>query len=176
MKFLTQTHVDRKLNYLIGIAYLLKNVPKAILIDELPPVSNIFPVKKQVFFLNFLCLQLVPLLIDSLSFADTVLKLSTLDLFAFSLSEATHVMEKNIKDLLPAFIALIGPSEKSMQVRIAALKCIDLVSVKVSRDIVLPYTKETLKAISVPLDDKKRLVRKQAVECRESWYLIGQKK
>jgi hypothetical protein len=33
------TYVDPKLNYLVAIAYLLKNVPKAILIDELPPVS-----------------------------------------------------------------------------------------------------------------------------------------
>lgn len=31
--------LDEKLNYLIAVAYLLKNVPKSILVDELPPVS-----------------------------------------------------------------------------------------------------------------------------------------
>lgn len=34
--------IDEKLNYLIAVAYLLKNVPKSILIDELPPVSTFF--------------------------------------------------------------------------------------------------------------------------------------
>ncbi|KAG2213941.1 hypothetical protein INT47_001210 [Mucor saturninus] len=147
---------DEKLNYLIAVAYLLKNVPKSILIDELPP--------------------LVPLLIRSSSFPDTVLKLSTLDLFEFALGQATDVMTEHISTLLPAFIALIGPNEKSMHVRIAALKCIDLVCRNMSRDLVLPHVKDTLKSISISLDDKKRLVRKQAVECRESWFLVGQQK
>ncbi|CAO0790534.1 unnamed protein product [Mucor circinelloides] len=146
---------DEKLNFLIAIAYLLKNVPRSILVDELPP--------------------LVPLLIESMSFPDTVLKLSTLDLFQFSLQEATDIMAKHIITLLPAFTSLIGPAEKSMKVRISALKCIQLISTNISRDVVLPYVKDTLKAIAIPLDDKKRLVRKQAVECRESWYLIGSK-
>ncbi|CEP08803.1 hypothetical protein [Parasitella parasitica] len=128
---------DEKLNFLIAIAYLLKNVPRSILIDELPP--------------------LVPLLIESLVFPDTALKLSTLDLFQFSLQEATDIMAKHIITLLPALISLIGPAEKSMDVRISALKCIDLISTKIPRDIVLPYVKETLKAIAIPLDDKKRL-------------------
>ncbi|KAL7335341.1 hypothetical protein PS15p_200831 [Mucor circinelloides] len=146
---------DEKLNFLIAIAYLLKNVPRSILVDELPP--------------------LVPLLIESMSFPDIVLKLSTLDLFQFSLQEATDIMAKHIITLLPAFTSLIGPAEKSMKVRISALKCIQLISTNISRDVVLPYVKDTLKAIAIPLDDKKRLVRKQAVECRESWYLIGSK-
>lgn len=38
-KFSTTSSEDEKLNYLISIAYLLKNVPKAILIDQLPSVS-----------------------------------------------------------------------------------------------------------------------------------------
>lgn len=117
----------------------------------------------------------MPLLIESMSFPDTVLKLSTLDLFQFSLQEATDIMAKHIITLLPAFTSLIGPAEKSMKVRISALKCIQLISTNISRDVVLPYVKDTLKAIAIPLDDKKRLVRKQAVECRESWYLIGSK-
>ena len=41
--------LDRKLNYLIAIAYLLKNVPKSILINELPPVSfGIFLLLKHI--------------------------------------------------------------------------------------------------------------------------------
>ena len=85
-------------------------------------------------------------------------------------------MAENIGILLPAFISLIGPNEKSMKVRMAALRCIDFVCTKISRDITLPFAKDTLRAIAIALDDKKRLVRKQAVECRESWYLVGQKK
>lgn len=115
-------------------------------------------------------------MIKSTSFPDTVLKLSTLDLFEFALCQATDVMTKHISTLLPAFISLIGPNERSMNVRISALKCIDLVCKNISRDVVLPHTKDTLKAIAIPLDDKKRLVRKQAVECRENWFLISQKK
>ncbi|RCH99505.1 hypothetical protein CU098_002625, partial [Rhizopus stolonifer] len=146
---------DEKSNYLVAIAYLLKNVPRSILMNQLPP--------------------LVPLLIESLSFPDTTLKLSTLNMFQFALCEATDIVSKHIITLLPSFISLTRPEENPMQVRIAALKCIGLVATKVSHTITLPYVKSTLKAIALPLDDKKRLVRKQAVECRESWYLINAK-
>ncbi|KAI9483867.1 MAG: Dos2-interacting transcription regulator of RNA-Pol-II-domain-containing protein [Benjaminiella poitrasii] len=145
---------DEKMNYLVAVAYLFKNVPKSILIDQLPLV--------------------VPLLIESLSLPDNViLKLSTLDLFQFALNEATETMATYIITLLPAFISLIDLSRSPMKVRISALKCIELVATKISRDVVLPYVKDTLKAVAMALDDRKRLVRLQAVECRESWYLLG---
>lgn len=117
----------------------------------------------------------MPLLIESISFPDAVLKLSTLDLFQFALCEATDVIAPHTNTLLPAFISRTRPQEQSMKVRIAALKCLELVSTKISRNLLLPHVKSTLKAIAIPLDDRKRLVRKKAVECRESWYLIGQK-
>ncbi|KAI7904266.1 Dos2-interacting transcription regulator of RNA-Pol-II-domain-containing protein [Cokeromyces recurvatus] len=145
---------DEKMNYLVAIAYLFKNTPRSVFIDQLSLV--------------------IPLLIESLSIPeDTKLKLSTLDLFQFALNKATDKMGTYLISLLPALTSLIYPERSSIKVRISALQCIKCIAEKMPRDIVLPYVKDTLKVIAAALDDKKRLVRLQAVECRESWYLLS---
>ncbi|KAI8882460.1 hypothetical protein K501DRAFT_285853 [Backusella circina FSU 941] len=141
---------ENKANYLIAIAYLLKNEPKSILINELP--------------------SLVPLLIESISLPEIVVKLSTLDLFEFALYEGI-MPETYLVTLLPTLTTLT--KEPSMKVRIASLKCLTLIPSRFPKDTVASFQKEVIKRLSVVRDDKKRLVRKQAVECLESWYLVN---
>ncbi|KAI9315826.1 RNAPII transcription regulator C-terminal-domain-containing protein [Dichotomocladium elegans] len=144
-----------KHNYLIAISYLLKNVPKQILLNELPP--------------------LVPLLIQSLSLPDTALKVSTLATFRLATAEAPAAIIPHVRQIIAAVIKLLDSSNRQnpMEVRIAALKCLGQLPVGLSYDVLKPYLNNVIKELVKSLDDKKRLVRREAVECRAKWYAIA---
>ena len=69
-----------------------------------------------------------------------------------------------------AFLKKLGDKKTfSLQkVRIAALKCIEEMST-LPLHIVIPYRSQITRALESALDDRKRLVRKQAVSARQDW-------
>jgi hypothetical protein len=113
---------------------------------------------------------LIPLLIETISLPEIVVKLSTLDLFELALCEGI-MSPTYLVTLLPTLTTLT--KEKNMNVRIASLKCLTLVPSRFPKETILSLQKDTIKQLSVVRDDKKRLVRKQAVECLESWYSVN---
>lgn len=133
---------------------MLKNVPKQILLTELPP--------------------LVPLLIESLSLEDATLKVSTLETFSLAVSEAADVVAPQIRTILPPLLALLeDTSNNSIRVRVAALLCLSQFPSYISKDTLLPHVNYVVKQLKTPLDDRKRIVRKEAVDCRSQWYTIA---
>ncbi|CAO3612092.1 unnamed protein product [Mucor hiemalis] len=145
---------DIKPNYLIALSFVLKNVPKQILLTELPP--------------------LVPLLIESLSLEDATLKVSTLETFSLAVSEAADVVAPQIRTILPPLLALLeDTSNNSIRVRVAALLCLSQFPSYISKDTLLPHVNYVVKQLKTPLDDRKRIVRKEAVDCRSQWYTIA---
>ncbi|KAI8388489.1 RNAPII transcription regulator C-terminal-domain-containing protein [Radiomyces spectabilis] len=143
-----------KPNYLIALSYMLKHVPKQILFNELPP--------------------LVPLLIQALTLQDATLKVSTLDTFRLAVTEASDVVAPHVRSILPALLGLLEPEQRSpLEVRIAALKCLAVFPVGLTNDVLLPHVHFVTKQLTKSLDDKKRLVRKEAVDCRARWYSIS---
>jgi DNA repair/transcription protein MET18/MMS19 len=146
--------IDIKPNYLIALSYVLKNVPKQILLTELPP--------------------LVPLLIESLSLSDASLKVSTLETFKLAVSEAADVVAPQIRNILPSLIALLDDiPNNSIRVRVAALTCLGQFPSFIAKDALSPHVQYVLKQLKTPLDDRKRIVRKEAVDCRSKWYTIS---
>ncbi|GAA5803787.1 Dos2-interacting transcription regulator of RNA-Pol-II-domain-containing protein [Helicostylum pulchrum] len=144
---------DVKPNYLIALSYVLKNVPKQILLTELPP--------------------LVPLLIESLSLSDATLKVSTLETFELAVSEAADVIAPQVRTILPSLLELLeDTTHNSIRVRVAALTCLGQFPAYISKDSLAPHASFVLKQLKKPLDDKKRIVRKEAVDCRSKWYTI----
>nr|CAG8536573.1 15089_t:CDS:10 [Entrophospora candida] len=53
--------------------------------------------------------------------------------------------------------------------RISALQCLGLLPDKLAFDILFPFKNKIIRELSFVLDDKKRLVRKAAVDCRSKW-------
>lgn len=136
------------------MSYVLKNVPKQILLTELPP--------------------LVPLLIESLSLSDDTLKVSTLETFKLAVSEAADVVAPQVRTILPSLLALLDDTTNNpMRVRVAALTCLGQFPAYIAKDALLPHVSYVLKQLKKPLDDKKRIVRKEAVDCRSKWYTIS---
>ncbi|GAN08747.1 MMS19 nucleotide excision repair protein homolog [Mucor ambiguus] len=144
---------DVKPNYLIALSYVLKNVPKQILLSELPP--------------------LVPLLIQSLALSDATLKVSTLETFKLAVSEAADVVAPQIRTILPPLLALLEDNHNSIRVRVAALTCLAQFPAFIAKDALAPHVSYVIRQLKTPLDDKKRIVRKEAVDCRSKWYTVS---
>ncbi|CAO3697107.1 unnamed protein product [Umbelopsis ramanniana] len=145
------SQADIKPNYLIALSYLLRNVRKQVLLNELPP--------------------LIPLLLDSLELDDAKLKISTLDTFRMAVADAPEIISQHVRRLVPALLQ-VAQHSKQMAVRMSALMCLAQFPVSLTRDVLQPHCTYTIKQLSLCLDDNKRLVRRQAVDCRSKWYGI----
>ncbi|XP_070609006.1 MMS19 nucleotide excision repair protein homolog isoform X2 [Erythrolamprus reginae] len=141
---------DVKPNYLKGLSHILNHLPKPVLVTELP--------------------TLLPLLLESLSCSDHVVQLSTLRCIQPLLLDAPHVMHLHIDTLVGRFLNLTDNS--SMAIRIAALQCLHALA-SLPTPVVIPFKPRVIRALAKPLDDKKRLVRKEAVVARGEWFLLG---
>ncbi|XP_045437918.1 MMS19 nucleotide excision repair protein homolog isoform X6 [Pipistrellus kuhlii] len=141
---------DVKPNYLKGLSHVLNRLPKPVLLPELP--------------------TLLSLLLEALSCPDCVVQLSTLSCLQPLLLEAPQVMSLHVDTLVTKFLNL--SSSPSMAVRIAALQCMHALT-RLPIPVLLPYKPQVIRALAKPLDDKKRLVRKEAVSARGEWFLLG---
>ncbi|XP_036871682.2 MMS19 nucleotide excision repair protein homolog isoform X2 [Manis javanica] len=141
---------DVKPNYLKGLSHVLNRLPKPVLLPELP--------------------TLLSLLLEALSCPDCVVQLSTLSCLQPLLLEAPQVMSLHVDTLVTKFLTL--SSSASMAVRIAALQCMHALT-RLPTPVLLPYKPQVIRALAKPLDDKKRLVRKEAVSARGEWFLLG---
>ncbi|KAM3913040.1 MMS19 nucleotide excision repair protein homolog [Leptodactylus fuscus] len=141
---------DDKPNYLKALSHVLNCLPKQVLITELP--------------------SLISLLLEALSCPDNIVQLSTLTCLEPLLLDAAEILNVHIDTLISKLVCLT--TSRSMAVRITALKCM-LGLTKLPLPMLLPYKQQVIRALAKPLDDKKRLVRKEAVEARCQWFLIG---
>ncbi|XP_027503972.1 MMS19 nucleotide excision repair protein homolog [Corapipo altera] len=141
---------DVKANYLKGLSHVLNHLPKPVLVTELP--------------------TLLSLLLEALSCSDRVVQLSTLSCLQPLLLEAPQIMSLHVDTLVTKFLNLT--SSPTMAVRIAALRCAHALTC-LPTPVLLPYKAQVIRALAKPLDDKKRLVRKEAVAARGEWFLLG---
>ncbi|GAB5578659.1 MMS19 nucleotide excision repair protein homolog isoform X3 [Prionailurus iriomotensis] len=141
---------DVKPNYLKGLSHVLNRLPKPVLLPELP--------------------TLLSLLLEALSCSDCVVQLSTLSCLQPLLLEAPQVMSLHVDTLVTKFLNL--SSSPSMAVRIAALQCMHALT-RLPTPVLLPYKPQVIRALAKPLDDKKRLVRKEAVSARGECFCWG---
>lgn len=56
------------------------------------------------------------------------------------------------------------------QLRMASLRCLAKVPSCINSSILSPWRQQTLKSLELCLNDPKRLVRREAVDCRNRWY------
>ncbi|CAJ1080596.1 LOW QUALITY PROTEIN: MMS19 nucleotide excision repair protein homolog [Xyrichtys novacula] len=141
---------EKKTNYLKALSNIVNNLPKQVQISELP--------------------RLLSLLLEALSCPDQAVQLSTLSCLEPVLADPLPALIQQLEALINRLIAL--NSSPAMSVRIASLRCIHAVSHFPEHEI-LPFRARVLRALARPLDDKKRLVRTEAVRARGEWFLLG---
>uniref|UniRef100_A0AAX7U4Z5 MMS19 nucleotide excision repair protein n=1 Tax=Astatotilapia calliptera TaxID=8154 RepID=A0AAX7U4Z5_ASTCA len=138
---------EKKPNYLKALSNIVNKLPKQVQVTELP--------------------ALLSLLLEALSGPDQDIHLTTLSCLEPVLVNPPQVLIQQLEALVNRLLALL--CSPAMSVRIASLSCISALSYFP----VLPFRARVLRALAKPLDDKKRLVRREAVQARAQWFLLG---
>uniref|UniRef100_A0A3B5B4J5 MMS19 nucleotide excision repair protein n=1 Tax=Stegastes partitus TaxID=144197 RepID=A0A3B5B4J5_9TELE len=141
---------DKKPNYLKALSNIVNKLPKQVQVTELP--------------------ALLSLLLEALTCPDEGVQLSTLSCLEPVLINPPAALVQQLEALVNRLIPLI--CSPAMNVRIASLRCIHALSHFPVHEV-LPFRARVLRALAKPLDDKKRLVRSEAVLARGEWFLLG---
>lgn len=147
---------ETKPNYLIALSGVLRWMPFDIVVEEVA--------------------QLITLLLQSLDLQGVdIVKEAAIGTLSSTLQEKPQVLEEHIGALISRLLKNATASkDKSAPlpppaVRIAALKCLNLVAGKFKEDQILRYRRQVVKELIAALDDGKREVRSAAVKCRAKW-------
>ncbi|MCJ8738228.1 hypothetical protein PDJAM_G00033240 [Pangasius djambal] len=141
---------EKRSVYLKALSHIVNNLPRQVQLSELP--------------------ALLPLLLEALSCPDEAVQLSTLSCLQPLLMEPPPALTTQLEALFTRLLALT--TSPAMKVRITALRCVHALS-RLPTHMVLPFRARVLRTLAKPLDDKKRLVRKEAVAARSEWFLLG---
>ncbi|XP_075949262.1 MMS19 nucleotide excision repair protein homolog [Anarhichas minor] len=141
---------EKKPNYLKALSNIVNKLPKQVQVTELP--------------------ALLSLLLEALSCPDQGVQLSTLSCLQPVLIDPPPALIQQLEALVSRLLALT--SSPAMSVRTASLRCIHAISCFPEHEV-LPFRARVLRALARPLDDRKRLVRKEAVRARAEWFLLG---
>ncbi|CAO3693641.1 unnamed protein product [Rhizopus stolonifer] len=134
-------------NYLLALLYLLQKVPRQVTIHELPKL-------------------MMPIIV-SLSSHHMNLIILALKVTQDIIPNAQSIIVQHLGSFIHALLRLT--CFPVVDIRLLALKGLLTLAQKGKSDILSPFRPSVVKELASALDDKKRIVRKQAVDCREKW-------
>ena len=113
----------------------------------------------------------MPLLLHSLTTSVSHPNItSTLSIIDAVLDQNKTLVADYIMSLTPRLLLL--SSHNCMEIRIFSIKCLGKIS-KYPTHLVYSMKDEVIKGLKPRRDDKKRLVRKEAVRCTNLWFLMS---
>ncbi len=140
-----------KPNYLIAISGILKNMPTDVIMPEID--------------------TLLPLLLQSLDLQDSDVKAATIQSLTVISQESPKAIEGHIGTLVSRLLkSTADPKANTSSVRHNAVRCLRIFPGRVKDSTLLPYKNIVTGGLLTVLDDPKRPVRKEAVECRAAWF------
>lgn len=112
------------------------------------------------------------LLLRAMEIPDPELCAYVVDTLGLMTAEATQTVTPHSSSLILAFVkaATTSPSPK---LRSAALRALSVFPETVPYLSLQPHKVTVLKGLSKAVDDRKKSVRKDAVDCREAWYRLS---
>ncbi|KAJ1974864.1 hypothetical protein H4R34_004557 [Dimargaris verticillata] len=153
-------HDAIKAAYLQALAHLIDSVPKQVLLTELPP--------------------LMPMLLSALTVAtpNPYLRINTCHTLYVIAIDAPKVLAEHIQTIVPTLVRVASTTRDAttgqpcpMALRTAALKCLGVLPDHLDYTVLHPYRAQVIKDLIRALDDPKRLVRQEAVQCRNKWLI-----
>lgn len=138
-------------HYLVALSGVLRHMPPKVISTDVP-----------VFF---------PLLLQSLTIRDPKVREASILTIAATLKESSAIVAEHMSSLVPQLLA--SANEKSSpnpKVRLAALQCLGEFPASIERKNLEPFRLTIIKGLNVPLDDKKREVRRAAVNARQKYF------
>ena len=140
-----------KSNYLIALSGVLKHMPTEVVMPEIDAI--------------------LPLLLQSLDLEDSEVKAATIQTLTIVSQENPKAVEGHAGSLVSRLLRCVTfPEVSSAKVRDNALRCLRIFPGKVQGSTLLPYRNQVTKGLLNVLDDPKRHVRKEGVECRAAWF------
>lgn len=140
-----------KSNHLIALSGILKHMPREVV---MPEIDTIFP-----------------LLLQSLDLEDSNVKAATIQTLTVVSQENTKAVEGHVGSLVSRLLkCVVHPEVNSANVRHNALRCLRIFPGRVKDSTLLPYKLIVTRGLLNVLDDPKRNIRKEAVECRAAWF------
>ena len=140
-----------KSNYLVALGGILKHIPAEVVMPEIDTI--------------------LPLLLQSLDLEDSDVKATTIKTLTIVSQENSKAMEGHVGSLVGRLLRCVTyPEANSVSVRHNALRCLRTFPGRTKGSTVLPYKNKVTRGLLNALDDPKRHVRKEAVECRAAWY------
>ncbi|KAG0131695.1 putative DNA repair/transcription protein [Tuber indicum] len=144
-----------KPNYLVALSNILRNMPPTVILPELG--------------------RLLPLLLQSLDLPDPNVKSATIETLLITVTESADAMKEHISSLSARLLnACTNREENPPRIRSAALRCLKAFPRALRTDLLLPYKRQVIRSLVTALDDPKRSVRKEAVDCRARWYSLDE--
>ena len=140
-----------KPSFLVALSGILKFMPTEVIMPEIN--------------------TLLPLLLQSLDLEDSDVKAATIQSLADVCQESPQAIEGHVGSLVTRLLRSAStPKLNSTTVRQNALRCLRMFPGKVKDSNLLPYKNAVTRGLMTMLDDPKRHIRKEAVECRASWF------
>uniref|UniRef100_A0A3B3DD02 MMS19 nucleotide excision repair protein n=1 Tax=Oryzias melastigma TaxID=30732 RepID=A0A3B3DD02_ORYME len=160
---------EKKPNYLKALSNIVNTLPQQVQVTELP--------------------ALLSLLLEALTCPDQGVQLSTLSCLEPVIASPPPVLLQQLEAVVGRLLALV--CSPAMNVRMSSLRCVRALSLLPAHQVqdspeqlsgslklirnecrcfqVLPFRARVLRALAPPLDDRKRLVRQEAVQARGEW-------
>lgn len=167
---------NTKTNHLIALAGILKYVPTDVIMPQLD--------------------VLLPLLLQSVDLAEAEVKAATIATLTVIVKENPKAVESHVSSLIGRLLGSasggdVAKSQVSLnssglrdcklidgsiskRARIAALQCLQLFPKAFRHELLVPHRKKVVKSLITSLDDPKREVRKEAVDCRSAWLRMDE--
>lgn len=137
--------------YLVALSGILRHMPPHVIS---PDVSTFFP-----------------LLLQSLTIHDPKVREASISTITATLQESSEIVALHLSTLVPQ---LLGTTEEksssSAKVRIAAIQCLGQFPDFIGRSKIEPFRSDIINGLCAPLDDRKREVRRAAVNARQRYY------
>ena len=141
-----------KPNYLIALSGIIKHVSTSVLMPEMN--------------------TLLPLLLQSLDLPEQPdVKAATIDALTTIATENPLALESHISSLVARLLAAASDRKSSPpKTRLAALQCLRILPGRIKDSTLLPFRGKVTWALAKEvLDDPKRAVRREGIECRAKW-------
>ena len=139
-----------KQNFLVAMSGILKFMPTQVIMQETDSI--------------------LPLLLQSLDLEDADVKAATIQTLAVISAESPGAVESHISSIVKRLLKSASNAQSNGPiVRLNALKCLKIFPGRVKDSALLPHRNAVTRGLTAPLDDPKRDVRKEAVECRTAW-------
>ncbi|CAH0553764.1 unnamed protein product [Brassicogethes aeneus] len=149
---LNANYTNEKISFLSAIGYLIEFVPRQVILMQFEKIK-----------------KLIILCLEHCQESDVLcILINTIKLFIIN---KETVMENNMEDFLERILNL-STFEASMNVRLAAIRCLQEYVGRYPVFKLLQFKNPVIKKLGFCIDDKKRFVRREAAKVRSMWFLL----